>query len=328
MAVRYRRLGDTDLEVPLMVLGCGNFNGIGSTPELFGRGDDEQAAFAVLDSALEHGLTMVDTANSYGGGRSEEWIGRWLTSRGMRDRVLLTTKVGSPVGPRPQDAGLSADHLCEQADASLTRLNTDRIDLYLAHGPDPGTPIEETIAAFGELIRRGTIRYAGLSNFSGAEVAAAVAAADALGEPRPVNLQSGYNLLDPVAARDVFEVCADAGMGFTAYSPLAGGWLTGKYRAGEPFPAGSRMTLRPDWYGHLANDETYRVLDRLDDFAERRGLSLPTVALAWAITDPAVTSLIIGPRSPEQLGRMVAAADVGLTGQDRAELVALTRPAD
>jgi aryl-alcohol dehydrogenase-like predicted oxidoreductase len=242
--------------------------------------------------------------------------------------VLLTTKVGSPVGPRPQDAGLSAGHLRQQVDASLTRLNTDRIDLYLAHGPDPATPIEETITAFGELIRRGKIRYAGLSNFSGTEVAAAVAAADALGEPRPVNLQSGYNLLDRVAAEDVFEVCADAGMGFTAYSPLAGGWLTGKYRAGRPFPAGSRMTLRPDWYGHLANDETYRVLERLEDSAERRGLSLPTVALAWAITDPAVTSLIIGPRSPEQLDRMVAALDLRLTGPDRAELVALTQRAD
>jgi aryl-alcohol dehydrogenase-like predicted oxidoreductase len=319
--MRYRRLGTSDLRIPVLTLGCGNFNGIGSTPELFGRGDDEQTAFTVLDSALEHGITMFDTANSYGGGRSEEWLGRWLTSRGVRDRVLLTTKVGSAVGAG--DAGLSAAHLCAQIEASLRRLGTDHVDLYLAHAPDPATPIEETMAAFGELIGAGLIRYAGLSNYDADGLAGAVAAADALGVPRPVNVQSGYSLLDRAAANGLFEACRRTGTGFTAYSPLAGGWLTGKYRADRPFPPGSRMTLRPDWYGDLDHPHTYRALDRLAAAAADRGVTLPALALAWVVTEPEVSGVIVGPRSPEQVAQMCACLDVPLTDADRADLVAL-----
>src|SRR5262245_37652683 len=131
--MRYVRLGDTDLDVSVLALGCGNFGGIGSAPELFGRGEDEATAFALMDTARDNGITLFDTANSYGGGRSEEWIGRWLASRGARDEIVLTTKVRSRVGPDPQDEGLSAGHIRRQIDASLRRLGTDRVDLYLAH---------------------------------------------------------------------------------------------------------------------------------------------------------------------------------------------------
>ncbi|HET6212518.1 MAG TPA: aldo/keto reductase, partial [Micromonosporaceae bacterium] len=151
--MRYNRLGTTDLELSLLVLGCGNFGGVGSLPELFGRGDDEQAAFALMDAAREHGITTFDTANSYGGGRSEEWIGNWLASRRARDEIVLATKVRNRTGPLPADEGLSARHIREQIEASLRRLRTDRVDLYLAHAPDPAVPIEETLGAFDELIR-------------------------------------------------------------------------------------------------------------------------------------------------------------------------------
>src|SRR6187551_4116604 len=156
--MRYARLGRSDLEVSVLGLGCGNFGGIGSTPELFERGDDERTAFALMDAARGAGITLFDTANSYGGGRSEEWVGRWLASRpGARDEIVLTTKVRNRVGTDPRDEGLSRQHIRSQIDASLRRLHTDRVDLYLAHEPDPDVPLAETVATFDELIRVGKI---------------------------------------------------------------------------------------------------------------------------------------------------------------------------
>ncbi|HEY7177094.1 MAG TPA: aldo/keto reductase [Micromonosporaceae bacterium] len=322
--MRYARLGRTDLNVSVLALGCGNFGGIGSAPELFERGDDEQTAFALMDAAREQGITLFDTANSYGGGRSEEWIGRWLDARpGAREDIVLTTKVRNRVGPEEGDEGLSARHVATQIDASLRRLRSDHVDLYLAHEPDPATPIEETLGAFDELIRAGKVRHVGLSNFSGHELQAAIDAAVTSGLSVPVNLQSSFSLLDRAPADDAFPICDRNGIGFTAFSPLAGGWLTGKYRAGEPFPAGSRMTLRPQPYAQFTNDMTYRMIDELDRRATARGLSLPTMALAWVVTDPSVTAAIIGPRRPEQLVAACAAADVELTADDRAEFTAV-----
>lgn len=320
--MRYARLGRSDLEVSVIGLGCGNFGGIGSAPELFGRGDDRETAFALMDAAREAGVTLFDTANSYGGGTSEEWIGDWLASRpGARDEIVLTTKVRNRVGPDPGDEGLSARHVREQIDASLRRLRTDRVDLYLAHEPDPATPIAETLGVFDELIRAGKVRHAGLSNYSGVEVDAAVRIGTARHLAVPANLQSGFSLLDRAVAADAFAVCGRHGVGFTAFSPLAGGWLTGKYRAGRGFPEGSRMTLRPEPYGQFTTDATYRLIDVLDATAAARGLSLPTMALAWVLTDPGVTAAIVGPRRPDQLGPMVAAVDVPMTPDERAALV-------
>jgi len=320
--MRYRRLGRTDLEVSVIALGCGNFGGIGSAPELVGRGEDERTAFALMDAAREHGITLFDTGDAYGGGRSEEWIGRWLASRaGARDEIVLTTKVGMPVGR--SERGLSARHIRSQIEASLRRLRTDRVDLYLAHEPDPDTPIEETLGAFDELVRAGTVRHAGLSNYSGAQLSAAVAAADAGGLAPPVNLQSGYSLLDRSVAGDALEVCARLGIGFTAYSPLAGGWLTGKYRAGDGYPPGSRMTLRPEPYREWENDATYQRIAALAAAAADRGVPLATLSLAWVLTDPAVTAIVVGPRRPEQLAEPLEALDVPLAAGDRDALADL-----
>src|SRR6266542_5582181 len=279
-SMRYARLGRTDLEVSVVALGCGNFGGIGSVPELFGQGEDEQAAFALMDAAREHGITLFDTANSYGGGRSEAAVGRWLASRRARDEVVLTTKVRNRVGPRPDDEGLSARHIREQIEASLRRLGTDRVDLYLAHEPDPSVPIEETVAAFDELIRAGKVRHAGLSNYDADEVLAAVDAAAAAGLAAPANLQNGYSLLDR-HAEGTFAVCSAHGIGFTAYSPLAGGWLTGKYRAGQPYPQGSRMVLRPDPYRD--SEQPAPAIEALDvDLDQDERAALAGIALGAA----------------------------------------------
>jgi aryl-alcohol dehydrogenase-like predicted oxidoreductase len=322
--MRYRRLGDTSLPVSVLGLGCGNFGGIGSIPELFGRGDDRDAAFALMDTAREYGITLFDTANAYGGGTSEEWIGQWLASRGARDEVVLTTKVRNRVGPDPADEGLSAVHIRAQIDASLRRLGTDRVDLYLAHEPDPRVPIDETLGVFDELVRAGKVRYPGLSNYAGGDLRAAVSAAAGAGWV-VANLQSGYSLLDRAAADD-FPLCAEHRTGFTAHSPLAGGWLSGKYRTGPPYPAGSRMALRPEPYQHWQTQETYRAITALERAARDRGLPLATLALAWVVTDPGVTGAVIGPRRPAQIAQAVAALDVPLTRDERTALVALTGP--
>jgi aryl-alcohol dehydrogenase-like predicted oxidoreductase len=305
------------LEVPVLFLGCGNFGGIGSPPEFYGRGDDQATAFGVMDAALAAGVRMFDTADSYGGGVSEDWIGRWLVERGTRDDVLLTTKVGSPVGD--EGGGLSRRHIRGQIEASLRRLRTDRVDLHLAHAPDSETPVVETVATFAELVAEGKIAHYGLSNYSRVELEAALAAVSELGVVGPVNLQCGYNLLDRAESADTFEVCARAGIGFTAFSPLAGGLLTGKYRADEPPPANSRLSLRPPVM--VDRDQTFAALARLAAAAEGYGVPLATLALAWLLADPAVAALVVGPRSPAQLATMCAALELSLSEDERAELV-------
>lgn len=318
--MRYVTLGD--LDVPELFLGCGNFGGIGSPAEFYGKGDDQDAAFTLMDAALAAGVTMFDTANSYAGGASEDWIGQWLTSRGTRDQVYLTTKVSAPVGPGPDDRGLSRRHIRAEIEASLRRLRTDHVDLYLAHAPDEETPIAETIAAFAELVREGKIRHYGLSNYDPAQLAEAVTAATEPDAIKPVNLQCGYNLLDRSAA-GVFPTCEQAGIGFTAFSPLAGGLLTGKYRGDEPPPPNTRMALRPTPLPHLTHDALYRALAELAKVADRYGVPLTTLSLAWLRTDPNVTALVLGARTPAQLTTMCDSLNLDLGEAERAELTAI-----
>lgn len=320
--MRYVRLASTDLEVSVIALGCGNFGGVGSAPELFGRGESEAEAFALLDAAREQGITLLDTANSYGGGRSEEWIGRWLADRGARDEMVLTTKVRSRVGPGPGDEGLSARHIREQVEASLRRLRTDRIDLYLTHAPDSLVPIEETLSAMDEAIRAGKVRHCGLSNYTAVELDEAARAAKTLGVAGLVNLQCGFSLLDQdaAAADGVLAACEAHGIAFTAFSPLAGGWLSGKYKEAEPYPPGSRMELRPEPYAGWVKEATFRRIAALEEAAAQRGVSLPALALAWALGEPAVSAIIVGPRRPEQLTPALSALDLHLTQEERAAL--------
>ncbi|MEU4562163.1 aldo/keto reductase [Actinoplanes sp. NPDC023936] len=317
VGMRSVRLGRSDLRTPSLIFGCGNFGGIGSAAEAVGLGDDESTAYSLLDRALDAGITMFDTADSYGGGRSEEWLGRWMACRGVRAQVMVTTKVGNRVGPGEHDAGLSRRHIRAQIEASLRRLQTDYVDLYLTHVADPHTPIEETVTAFDELVHEGKIRYYGLSNVSGQLLADTVATATLAGVGGPVNMQGGYHLLDRGHEAGAIPASEHYGVGFTAFSPLAGGLLTGRYQPGAEPPAGSRGALLPDWHSTVDPVHFTRVLYRLRQAAARRDLAPATLALAWVLTAPKVRGAVIAPRTPHQLELVRAAVEVSLTDPER-----------
>jgi aryl-alcohol dehydrogenase-like predicted oxidoreductase len=319
--VERRALGRTGIEVTRVALGCGNFGGVGSAPALFGQGESREEAFAVMDAAWELGIRLFDTAASYGGGRSEQWIGDWAAAHG-RDPVVAT-KVFHSVTGDPDDKGLAPDRIRRELDASLQRLGAERVELYLIHAPDPETPLELTLAALDELVRDGTVGVIGASNVDAAYLERALALSDEEGLARFQWVQNSYSLLDQEAARELLPLCEREGLGFTPFGPLAGGWLTGKYRRAEPPPAGSRMTLRPEPYEQFVDDRVFDALDALADAARRRGVDTATLALAWLLADDRVTSVIVGPRRSEHLEPAIAALVLALTPDERNELSAL-----
>jgi len=294
---------------PPVIVGCGNFGGVGSAPAFFGQGENEEQAFELLDAALEAGLTWLDTADAYGGGRSETYIGEWLRSR-RPEGVRMTTKVFAPMD-EGEDHGLAPDRVRRQIDTSLARLGVERVDLYLTHAWDPDVPIAEVAGVFDELVAAGKIGAYGLSNVDGAQLREALA----VGSFSAV--QNSYSLLDRDVEDDVLPLCREHDVGFQAFSPLAGGWLTGKYRRGESLPEDSRMTKRPEPYEGFRDDRIYDALEEL----ERRG-DPATLALAWLLADDCV-SVVIGPRRPEQLQPAVAALAHPLSLQERDALTAL-----
>ena len=316
----YRQLGRTGLEVSRIGLGCGNFGGVGSAPELFGQGETEEEAFALMDAAWAAGITFFDTAASYGGGRSERWVGKWRRERGVP--VLLSSKVYWSVTGDPDDRGLSGDRVLREVDGSLERLGVERLDLYLTHEPDPETPIEETLRALDELVRAGKVRAIGASNLDGVQLEEALETSERLGLARFGWVQNEFSLLQQ-EANGVLPVCEREGLGFTPFSPLAGGWLTGKYRRGEGYPAGSRMTLRPGPYEALASDETFDALEAFEAAATRRGVEPATLAIAWVLSDPRVTALVVGPRNPRQLDSALEGLALRLSPTERDELAEL-----
>jgi aryl-alcohol dehydrogenase-like predicted oxidoreductase len=319
--VETARLGRTDLELSRIGLGCGNFGGIGSAPELFGRGETEGEAFALMDAAVAAGVAFFDTAASYGGGRSESWVGRWREEG--QAPVLLSSKVYWSVTGDPDDRGLSRERILREIEGSLKRLRTDRLDLYLTHEPDPETPIEETLRAFDELVRAGKIRAFGASNVDEAQLVEALETSDRLGLARYGWVQNEYSLLERGPEDGILSVCEREGLGFTPFSPLAGGWLTGKYRRGEAYPAGSRMTLRPEPYEQLANERTFGALEQFEAAATARGVEPASLAIAWVLSNPQVTAVVVGPRRPEQLETALAALEINLSLQERDELSSL-----
>ncbi|MBA3347320.1 MAG: aldo/keto reductase [Actinobacteria bacterium] len=314
----FRALGRSGIDVSRVILGCGNFGGVGSSPAYFGAGETEGEAHALLDSAWAAGITTLDTADAYGGGRSESSIGSWLRTKGadVRDRVVLTTKTFNPMHDGA-DRGLAPARVRRQLESSLTRLGVEAVDLYLAHEPDPETPLEETIGVFAELQREGKIRAYGGSNVDGAWLE------EALRHGRPEWAQNAYSLLQRDDESHVLEVCSREGLGYTPFSPLAGGWLTGKYRRGEPPPEGSRMSLRPEPYEHLRTDDTFDALEALERVAQEREATPAALALAWILAHPHVTAVVVGPHRPEQLQPALAALDLRLSPVERGTLSAL-----
>ncbi len=319
--MEYRQLGSTGLELSRIGLGCGNFGGIGSAPELFGQGENEEEAFALMDAAWEAGITLFDTAASYGGGRSERWIGSWRSRR--EAPILLSTKVFWSVSGDASDRGLSRGRILRELDGSLSRLRADHVDLYLTHEPDPETPIEETLGALDELVRSGRVGAVGASNLDGEQLEEALETSSRLGLVRFGWVQNEYNLLRREPEQDVLPVCEREGLGFTPFSPLAGGWLAGKYGREKPYPAGSRMTLRPEPYADLVTEETFRGLDGLREAAATRGVEPAVLAIAWVLSHPQATAVVVGPRRPEHLEPALAALELRLSRQERDELAAL-----
>jgi aryl-alcohol dehydrogenase-like predicted oxidoreductase len=324
-SVDYRTLGSTGIVVSRVALGCGSFGGIGSAPAFFGQGESEEEAFAIMDAAWELGITLFDTADAYGGGRSERAIGRWLARRGpdLRDRIVLSTKVFHSVEGDPSDRGLAPDRVRRQIEGSLERLGVDHVDLYVIHEPDPDTPVGDTLEALDGLVRAGKVRAVGTSNMDSAQLDEALKASDERGTIRFDWVQNSFSLLERDDEAGVLDLCAQHGLGYTPYSPLAGGWLTGKYRRDEAYPAGSRMTLRPEPYRVLEKSATYDGLDALDVAARERGVDMTTLSLAWVLSHPLVTAAILGPRKPAHLEPCLRALDVHLTEAERDELGAL-----
>jgi 1-deoxyxylulose-5-phosphate synthase len=324
-AMEYRRLGRSGLKVSRLGLGCGNFGGVGSDPRFFGKGEDEAAAFTIMDRAYEMGIRFFDTADAYGGGRSEATIGKWLKAKdaSVRDHLLVSSKAFNPVGDDPNDRGLSRRHLKRQVEASLKRLGVERLDMFLIHEPDPETPLEETLGALDDLVRSGKIHYIGASNVEAWRLMKALSVSEKKNLARFDWVSNSYSLLERSDEKELFPLAAEEGMGLTPFSPLAGGWLTGKYASVKDFPAGSRMTLRPEPYSHLLHDRTFRALAAFRERALERGTTMAALALAWVLAHPLTTAVITGPRKPEHLDPAEAALAIPLSADERRELGAL-----
>jgi aryl-alcohol dehydrogenase-like predicted oxidoreductase len=309
--IERRPLGRSTVQAPRVMLGCGNFGGVGSAPEHFGGGQSQREAFALMDAAWELGIDWFDTADAYGGGRSEETIGHWCRSRGVRPRI--TTKTYNPMAAGA-DRGLAPERIERQIESSLERLGVDRVDLYLAHEFDPEVPLEETLGTFGELEARGLVGAYGVSNWDAAQLEAAAATGS------PACVQNAYSLLDREPERDLLPLCERHGIAFAAYGPLKGGWLAGRYRRGQPFPAGSRMTQRPEPYERLRSDAVFDALEELERIAAARGSSMAALAYAWLLSEPRVTAVVIGASRPEHLQPVREALDRPLEDDERRRL--------
>ncbi|HUQ23140.1 MAG TPA: aldo/keto reductase [Gaiellaceae bacterium] len=316
--MEHRALGRSGVEVSRVILGCGNFGGLGSSTAHFGAGETEGEAHALMDAAWEAGITTFDTADAYGGGRSESFIGNWLRGKGaeVRDRIVLTTKTFNPMSDGA-DHGLSRDRIRRQVESSLERLDVESVPLYLAHDMDPEVPVAETIGTFDTLVAEGKIRAYGGSNVDAAWIE------EALRTGRPDWAQNSYSLLDRKVEQGVLDTCAGNGLGFTPFSPLAGGWLTGKYKRNQEAPAGSRMTLRPESYLHFQDDRVFDALEALEARAAEHGTTSAALAFAWLLSHPHVTAVVVGPRRPEQLRPALDALELDLSPPEREQLTAI-----
>ena len=314
-------LGRSGISVSRVILGCGNFGGVGSAPAFFGQGIPREEAPRIMDAAWELGITTFDTADAYGGGRSETWIGEWLATKAsaVRDAILVETKTFNPMVDGA-DRGLSGQRIRRQIETSLARLGLERISLYMAHAPDADTPVEETLAAFDELVRAGSVGAVGASNFSAEQLAEAVEISELEGLTRYEWVQNSFSLLEQSDAETVFPVCREHGLGYEVHGPIAGGWLAGRYRRGQEYPEGSRMTQRPDGYRQFENDTVFDALEAFEREALGRGVSMAGLALAWLLDVPEITGVVVGPTRAEQLEPVREALSLELSAEDHVHL--------
>ena len=320
--MRYRQLGASGLRVSVLTMGTMTFGGTGGFASV--GSTDLDGARRQLDRCLEAGVNLVDTADVYSGGLSEEIVGHAL--EGRRDDVLLATKARMPMGDGPNDAGLSRHHLVRSCEASLRRLRSDHIDLYQVHEWDGQTPLEETLQALDDLVHAGKVRYVGCSNYAGWQLMKALGIAERQGLARFVSQQIHYTLQAREAEYELLPIALDQGLGVLVWSPLAGGLLSGKYRRGEPGPEQSRLLSGWDEPPVRDQELLYDIVEVVVEVAKERGVSPAQVALAWLLERPAVTSLIVGARTEEQLADNLGAADLSLTGEELARLEEVSRP--
>ncbi|GAC1358499.1 MAG: aldo/keto reductase [Ktedonobacteraceae bacterium] len=317
--MKIKRMGRTGLKVSEICLGT----------MTFGNQCDEPTSRAIMEKAFASGVTFFDTADAYplGAkpdmlGRTEEYIGRWLNaSEGRREQIVLATKCRMQMGPDPNNQGASRKHIIAAAEASLRRLNTDYIDLYQIHAPDPDTPIDETLRALEDLVRSGKVRYIGCSNYPAWELCKALWTSDRLGLARFDCVQPRYNILFRHIETELFPLVLDQGLGVISYNPLAGGLLTGRYQAGQELSEGTRFTLHNA--GRLYQERYWKepqmqAVDTLKKFCSERNIAVAQLALAWVLEQPAITSAIVGASKPEHLEQTLPAVDFSLDEEMRA----------
>lgn len=319
--MRYRTLGTSGAVVSVHALGT----------MTFGAEADEATSRSILDTYLEHGGTFIDTADVYSSGVSEQIIGRWLADRATTSGVVIATKGRFPMGEGPNDLGLSRTHLRSALDASLTRLGVEHIDLYQMHAWDALTPIEETLRFLDDAVSAGKIGYYGFSNYTGWQLTKAAQVAAARGYTAPVTLQPQYSLLVRGIEQEIVPAALDAGIGLLPWSPLAGGWLSGKYERDVTPTGATRLGENPTrgmeaWEARNAEERTWRTIDEVKEIARSRRASPSQVALSWLGAQPAVTSIILGARSVEQLVDNLGAVDLDLTDGELTRLSEASAP--
>jgi len=314
--MEYRKLGNSGLKVSEIGLGTNTFR----------KRIDEPTSLAIVNRAIELGITYIDTADTYDRGGSEEFIGKAI--RGKRSQVIIATKFGKSMGDGPNESGCSRYYIMRQVEASLKRLQTDYIDLYQIHEPDPLTPIEETLRALDDLVRSGKIRYIGTSNFAAWQLCEAVWTAKLHNLNTVVTEQSRYNLLDRKIEEELLPFCQGHNIGIIPWGPLAGGFLTGKYRKGEKASTEWRLAdggrIRGKLiYGNLFSESNWEKLGRLYDFADKRGHTLGELAIAWLLAKPWIAAVITGAREVEQVSANVAASKWKLSAEEVLEIDSL-----
>jgi 1-deoxyxylulose-5-phosphate synthase len=315
--MRYRKLGRTGLKVSELCLGT----------MTFGWTADETAARSIMSAALEAGINFFDTADIYSrwssnsyAGKSEEIIGRWLREQ-QRDQIVIATKVRGPMGDGPNDQGLSRKHILDAVDRSLQRLQTDYIDLYQTHWPDQETPLEETLRALDDLVRSGKVRYIGCSNSPAWYTTKTLWISDKHRLARYESVQPHYNLVHRHEfERELLDLCRDQDLGVIPYSPLAGGFLSGKYRRGQDAPEGSRGEQSEQIKRYMRHERNFDLIERLDGIGKDHQKSVAQVALSWLIDAPAVTAPIVGANTVEQLRDTLGAVGFTLSEEERKQL--------
>lgn len=315
-------LGRTGVHVSEVILGCGSIGGVGSARDTWGKyGQSQAEAFEMLDAAVELGVTVLDTAVSYAGGESEIVIGRWMADR--RPGVVVATKAGGVVDDGIPRIDLSRDNLSRQLPVSLERLGLTTIDLYMTHAPDDETPIAETLEALAALIEQGLVRSVGACNVTDNQLSLALDTSDRLGLPRYEWVQNEYSLLARADEQTVIPLCVERGLGYTPHSPLCGGILSGKYRAGEGVPPDSRLAVRAAPYQEYTTGQVLEGVQRFAREASRRGVSPSGLALAWVMSHGNVTAPVVGPRRLEHFAAVREALDLRLDADEQEQLVSL-----